>query len=395
MSIKTGQSARRPSDRKAQILVAATRCFHQAGYDATSMEDIAAEVGITAAAMYRHFRGKQELLSRVLLDALDTFAAAVDQAEDLEQLLRAMAGFSLEHRSLPLLLERETRSLPPEDQRAVLARQAAHAAAVAVAVRKQRPDLDELGSLIVAEVVLAILSSPSYHRSAMPRPHFDEVLCAQASAFCASTVPPSPEQLSAARRPPVVGMMPANRREALLAAAIPLFKQRGFQKVNMEEVGASAGMTGTSVYHYFAGKTEILEAALQREAEVLHFALVRALSESATAQEALRRVLGAYATLWGMRTSATQLLVSEVAQLPEKRQERLEQAREGFAAECAVLLRSSRPELSEPEAQMMVRGALTVVHILSRLPPALCPRIPAEALADLAMDSLAGPLREP
>lgn len=187
---------------------------------------------------------------------------------------------------------------------------------MAAAVQRQRPDLDEPGSLLVAEAVLAILSSPSYHRSTMPRPHFDEVLCAQASALCASTVPPSPEQLSAARRPPMPGIMPFSRREALLAVAIPLFKKRGFQKVNMEEIGAAAGITGTSVYHYFAGKTEILEAALHREAEVLHFSLVRALSESKTAQGALRRVLCAYATLWGLQTSATQLLVSEVAHLP-------------------------------------------------------------------------------
>jgi AcrR family transcriptional regulator len=53
-------------DRVASILAAAARAFAVGGYAATSMEDIAAEAGVTKLIVYRHFATKQELYERVL-----------------------------------------------------------------------------------------------------------------------------------------------------------------------------------------------------------------------------------------------------------------------------------------------------------------------------------------
>ena len=51
----------RPRDRRASILAAARARFHRHGYSGTSLEDIAGDLGITAPALYRHFRGKDAL----------------------------------------------------------------------------------------------------------------------------------------------------------------------------------------------------------------------------------------------------------------------------------------------------------------------------------------------
>ncbi|MEV6195460.1 helix-turn-helix domain-containing protein [Streptomyces sp. NPDC051920] len=389
MNVKTAQPARRPADRKAQILAAATECFHRSGYHATGMEDIAAAVGITAGALYRHFRGKQDLLSRVLLDGLDTLAAAMAEAGDLDAMTGAMVGFTLDHRSLPLLLERETRNLAEQDRAAVLSRQSAHAAVLAGAIRGHRPELDETAGLLIAWCTLALLTSPSYHDVALPRPRYEELLRAQASALYRTALLPGPERLTGPPRRTGPGIAPVSRREALLAAAIPLFKQRGFQQVSMEEIGAAAGITGPSIYNHFAGKAEILDAALHREAEVLHFVLARALTESRSAGGALRRVLRAYASLSGMRTSATPLLVGEIAFLPRERRERMIRVRNGFINECVALLRASRPDMAENQAAVAMRGALVLVNVTSRARFTLERAIPTQVLADLAMETLA------
>ena len=55
-------------DRIASILAAAARAFAVGGFAATSMEDIAAEAGVTKLIVYRHFATKQELYERVLDD---------------------------------------------------------------------------------------------------------------------------------------------------------------------------------------------------------------------------------------------------------------------------------------------------------------------------------------
>ncbi len=52
--------------RRASILEGATRAFAKGGFAATSMEEIAAACGVTAAIVYRHFASKEELYRAVL-----------------------------------------------------------------------------------------------------------------------------------------------------------------------------------------------------------------------------------------------------------------------------------------------------------------------------------------
>ena len=51
---------------KERILETALELFAQNGYLGTSMNDIAARLGITKAALYKHYAGKQEILERIV-----------------------------------------------------------------------------------------------------------------------------------------------------------------------------------------------------------------------------------------------------------------------------------------------------------------------------------------
>ena len=54
------------TERRAAILRAAATAFAHKGFAATSMEDVAAEAGITKLIVYRHFASKEELYGAVL-----------------------------------------------------------------------------------------------------------------------------------------------------------------------------------------------------------------------------------------------------------------------------------------------------------------------------------------
>lgn len=53
-------------DTKERIIEAALELFAQRGYLATSMSDIAAQLGITKAALYKHYVSKQEIFDRIV-----------------------------------------------------------------------------------------------------------------------------------------------------------------------------------------------------------------------------------------------------------------------------------------------------------------------------------------
>jgi len=61
----------------------------------------------------------------------------------------------------------------------------------------------------------------------------------------------------------------ADTREALIAAARPLFAEHGFADVALETIVRAAGVTRGALYHHFADKTELFAAVFERvEAEV-------------------------------------------------------------------------------------------------------------------------------
>src|SRR5690554_4163786 len=51
--------------RKQQILIIATNLFDQKGYNASSMRDLAKEVGVEPASLYSHFRSKEDILKNI------------------------------------------------------------------------------------------------------------------------------------------------------------------------------------------------------------------------------------------------------------------------------------------------------------------------------------------
>ena len=54
------------TDTKERILETALELFAQSGYLGTSMNDIARQLGITKAALYKHYTSKQEILNRIV-----------------------------------------------------------------------------------------------------------------------------------------------------------------------------------------------------------------------------------------------------------------------------------------------------------------------------------------
>jgi AcrR family transcriptional regulator len=70
--------------RREQILDAARRCFLRDGFHSTSMQDLFAEAGLSAGAVYRHFTSKDEMILAIaeenMRDVLDiTLAIATNR----------------------------------------------------------------------------------------------------------------------------------------------------------------------------------------------------------------------------------------------------------------------------------------------------------------------------
>ena len=74
----------RPGYDQATVLRRAIELFNTQGYEATSIGDLARELGLTKSAIYHHVPSKESLLSAALDEALDGLSAAIDTAVNAE-----------------------------------------------------------------------------------------------------------------------------------------------------------------------------------------------------------------------------------------------------------------------------------------------------------------------
>ncbi|QIK75856.1 TetR/AcrR family transcriptional regulator [Nocardioides piscis] len=91
----------RPGYDQATVLRRAIDVFNRQGYDATSMGDLARELGLTKSAIYHHVPSKEHLLAAALdeaLDALDSTVTAIaaTSRQPAEARLRAAIHSSVE-----------------------------------------------------------------------------------------------------------------------------------------------------------------------------------------------------------------------------------------------------------------------------------------------------------
>jgi AcrR family transcriptional regulator len=68
----------RPGYDQETVLRRAIELFNRQGYDATSIGDLARELGLTKSAIYHHVPSKEALLAAALDEALDGLSAAID-----------------------------------------------------------------------------------------------------------------------------------------------------------------------------------------------------------------------------------------------------------------------------------------------------------------------------
>jgi AcrR family transcriptional regulator len=67
-------------NRRADIVRAAGRLFHEKGYSATTIRDIAGAVDMQSGSPFYHFKSKHDMLRAVVLEGMNTINTAVARA---------------------------------------------------------------------------------------------------------------------------------------------------------------------------------------------------------------------------------------------------------------------------------------------------------------------------
>jgi TetR/AcrR family transcriptional regulator, cholesterol catabolism regulator len=118
-------------DSRQEILRTAARLFQQRGYDATSMNDVAAALKLSKGGLYHHFQSKDEILYEIMNHAMEITQERVlnpvSGIAEPEERLRALIRLHIEvvlsprDREITVMLH-ENHPLPPTLRKRINAR---------------------------------------------------------------------------------------------------------------------------------------------------------------------------------------------------------------------------------------------------------------------------------
>ena len=169
-------------ERRATIVEAAGRLFGERGYDATTLDDVAAAAGVTKPILYRHFDSKRDLYLALLRrhrEDLPMFGEHVPAAGSVAERIRGVLDFWLDyvesHSYSWRMLFRDRGGGPEIDAfrtevqaraRAVLAQLVGELSNGEIPAREREP-LAELMRMGMASLVLWWLDTPGISREAV------------------------------------------------------------------------------------------------------------------------------------------------------------------------------------------------------------------------------------
>jgi TetR/AcrR family transcriptional regulator, cholesterol catabolism regulator len=129
-SVHVPRTARNGVGTADAIREAAVKLFYERGYQATTLREVAAAVGLQVGSLYNHIRSKDELLTNIMTSVMERLNDAMDSAlaeadADAVSRLRAAMSYHIryhaEHAPVVFIGNSELRSLSPPDRKKVTA----------------------------------------------------------------------------------------------------------------------------------------------------------------------------------------------------------------------------------------------------------------------------------
>ncbi|AFU05547.1 TetR/AcrR family transcriptional regulator [Nocardia brasiliensis] len=373
----TGDSApreirRRPKNRRAQIAAASAAAFGSLGYHGVSMEDIASGLGISSAALYRHYPSKYALFREELLRVGRAMTESVQLPEEaatwspeqrLGQVLDSLIAVTIENRTAITLVRWEGRYLEPEDLTTLSDQQLTVLGALGDQLAELRPELTEDDTRVLRMALLSTITSIADHHATLPVKSLTRLLSSACRPIVGLTLP----AVRPAEPQPVVEIPDSFKHELLLRKAVELFHERGYPNVSVEDIATAAGLSAASaVYRFYRGKSDLLAAAFRRAAERVSGAVGPAVATAAGPEAALTALIDQYVAGSFAERALTYVYFTEFQHVPAEERTVLRNIQRLSVEEWARLLREVRPELSPAEARFLIHAAFALVVDLGR-----------------------------
>lgn len=386
------RSGGRKGQRAEQILVSAARLFRESGYHGVGIDQIGESVGITGGGVYRHFRSKEQLLVAVvdrvvlklegLLETVERAAAPVT----LRSLAELTIDLAVDDRDVMSVYQHEMRSLPADQRARVRDQQDRIARVWESAIRAELPAAPKAELRYRTAMAIGLALTPVSFDAGFDDRRNRELLV---DLVVASTTAAASDRVRAGGAG--FELFDASvRRDRIVIEAVRLARSHGYQAVTIEQIGAAAGIDGSSVYRHFADKEEVFITAYEAAGSRLLAGIeVGALAPS------LEAAVEAYIDQALNLRDLTAIWVTESHHLSGERARSVRRLQRTYIDRLTGILREARSDLDAATAELFVRAVFLLINgAVSLGPRARFSQTRLKALVlGVAQECLDAPLR--
>jgi AcrR family transcriptional regulator len=353
----SGESERR-SNRRDEILRAAGDLFHSRGYAGVTLDQIAAVLGISGPAIYRHFAGKQALLIAAVDEAVSLLERAVAGADAGDRFIGALARLASGSSHFGSMIDREIRHVDDDARAGFERRIDAVFEVIADAL-----DADPPAAAYLARAMVAVASSSSFSRSASLDAFDADVILRPLRVLADWGDLTRGDLIVAPSRGESMARDWLPRSEAILAALPKIAIDRGgIGAVTLEAVGASAGIAGPSVYNYFGSKADVWQTWLARAANWSISSLQQSLANSHSPADVMWRALAGYVELTASSPAISIPFDPSDPSIQESTRQQFESIATEYYELWLLCAQTARPELDPREAETLFLASHAVIN---------------------------------
>jgi len=163
--------------RREQLVEATAALVAEHGYHQVGVVDIGAAAGVSGAAIYRHFAGKQDLLVAVIERAVDALmgraeaivAAAASPTDAIEGLIHTHVEFAMTETALITVYDQEAHNLEDAARRRLRRQQRAYTEVWIDALAQRSPGTPRDSLAAAVHATFGLINSVADHHRRLER----------------------------------------------------------------------------------------------------------------------------------------------------------------------------------------------------------------------------------
>lgn len=362
----------RPRDRRSQIASHASELFWRQGFDGVSIKEISEAVGLSSAALYKHFSNKHVLLSEPVQELILAWYACSLVAYDrysnpraaLDSVIDATVTISVDKPSAVGLWYREHRHIPASDYAEIIDMRTRTLSVWSKVLRGAFPSWSDNELTFRLTAAQGLLNCIPLIDVRISRTRLVERLkSAMLAIFEADTLPSEcPYAWTIAHYP----RPDSSRSELLLEAGARLFRDKGYHRVGIDDIAEAAGIRGPSFYAHFDSKADLLFQLMMRIADALE-QTIRAVDSIQDTNERIRVFISSYIEICLEHGDLVAVYATELQNLPADQYSILQKRRSYRTRVLTRLIIDFRPDLTATEARTVLLAALELLFTVSRV----------------------------